>query len=485
VETLWPAEDLRELDRRTVEDAGLPAIALMEAAGAAAAAQVRSRFSGARRVAVVCGPGNNGGDGFVVARHLHDAGLDVWIVLVAAADRVHGDAATMLRVADALGVPRRADLAGADLVIDGLLGTGAQGVPRPEIAEAISRITQHGAPVAALDIPSGIDASTGVVPGIAIHAACTIAFHGRKLGTAIEPGRSHAGDVVTVPIGLPRQFEPIPAALRVDVSDLRSLPRRDPLGSKYDAGAVLVVGGAPGTSGAPLLAARAAFRAGAGVVFVAVSPEVREQVAIGAAELMVHGTRDPDEVLALAGRADAVVLGPGLGRDDEARRLVDLLVERIETPLVLDADALHALGGRLASLRGRAGPTALTPHAGELAGLLGVERGEIAAARLEHVRRAAAEAGCSVLLKGPDTLIATPGAPLRVVETSVPGLATAGAGDVLSGVVGALLARGLGPADALSLGAAAHGAAAAQAAGALGTFTASDLERPLGALLAG
>jgi NAD(P)H-hydrate epimerase len=485
VETLWRAEDLRELDRRTVEDAGLPAVALMEAAGAAAAAQVRSRFPHARRVAVVCGPGNNGGDGFVVARHLHDAGLDVWIVLVAAADRVRGDAATMLGVADVLGVPRRSEVAGADVVIDALLGTGAQGLPRREIAQAISRIAEHGAPVVSLDIPSGIDASTGAVPGVAILAACTIAFHGRKLGTAVEPGRSHAGAVVTVPIGLPHLFEPAPFALRIDASDLGSLPRRDPLGSKYDAGAVLVVGGAPGTSGAPLLAARAAFHAGAGVVFVAVSPEVRDQVAIGAAELMVHGTRDPDEVLALARRADAVVLGPGLGRDDESRRLVDALVERVEAPLVLDADALHALCGRLASLRDRAGPTVLTPHAGELARLLAVGPEEIAAARLHQVQRAAAEAGCSVLLKGPDTLIATPGAALRVVETSVPGLATAGAGDVLSGVVGALLARGLGPADALALGAAAHGEAAARAAELLGTFTASDLERPLGALLAG
>ena len=213
---------------------------------------------------------------------------------------------------------------------------------------------------------------------------------------------------------------------------------------------------------------------------------MREQVAVGGAELMVHGTRDPDEVLALAGRADAVVLGPGLGRDDEARRLVDAAGRAGRRRLSCSMPTrCTPWRGRLASLRGRAGPTALTPHAGELARLLGVEREEIAAARLEHVRRAAAEAGCSVLLKGPDTLIATPGAPLRVVETSVPGLATAGAGDVLSGVVGALLARGLGPADALSLGAAAHGAAAAQAAAALGTFTASDLERPLGALLAG
>jgi ADP-dependent NAD(P)H-hydrate dehydratase / NAD(P)H-hydrate epimerase len=485
VETLWRAEDLRELDRRTVEDAGLPAAALMEAAGAAAAAELRERFPAARRIAVVCGPGSNGGDGFVVARHLRDAGLDAWIVLVAAADRIRGDAATMLRVADALEVPRRDDLLGAEVVVDALLGTGARGMPRAEIAQAISRIAQHGAPVLALDIPSGIDATTGVVPGDAIRATCTVAFHGRKLGTAIEPGRSHAGDVVTLPIGLPRSLEPAPCALRVDASDLVSVPRRDPLGSKYDAGAVLVVGGAPGTSGAPLLAARAAFRAGAGVVFVAVSPDVRDQVAVGGAELMVHGTRDPDEVLELARRADAVVLGPGLGRDADAVRLVEILVARVEAALVLDADALHALCGRLALLRDRPGATALTPHAGELARLLGVERAALSAARLEHVRRAASEAGCAVLLKGADTLIVTPGEPLRVVETAVPGLATAGAGDVLSGVVGALLARGLGAADALSLAAAAHGAAAARAAAQHGTFTASDLERPLGALLAG
>jgi hydroxyethylthiazole kinase-like uncharacterized protein yjeF len=484
VETLWRAEDLRELDRRTVVGAGLPGAALMEVAGAAAAEELRARYPDARRIAVVCGPGNNGGDGFVVARHLRDAGLDAWIVLVAEPERIRGDAATMLHVADQLEVPRRFDVSEADVVVDALLGTGTTGEPRPAIAQAIERIAQHGAPVLALDVPSGIDATTGEVPGEAVRAACTVAFHGRKLGTAIEPGRSHAGIVVTVPIGLPRLFEPAPFALRIDASDLASLPPRDPLGTKYDAGAVLVVGGAPGTSGAPLLAARAAFHAGAGVVFVAVSQDVRDQVAIGGPELMVHGTRDPDEVLELARRADAVVLGPGLGRDEHAGRLVDALVARATAALVLDADALYALRGRLPALRGRPGPTVLTPHAGELARLLGVERDVLSAARLAHVERAAREAGCSVLLKGPDTLIATPGAPLRVVETAVPGLATAGAGDVLSGVVGALLARGLAPAEALALGAAAHGAAAARAAAAYGTFTASDLERPLGALLA-
>ena len=198
---------------------------------------------------------------------------------------------------------------------------------------------------------------------------------------------------------------------------------------------------------------------------------------------MVHGTRDPDEVLALATRAQAVVLGPGLGRDDAARRLVDALVAGVEGALLLDADALFALAGRLGELRHRPGPTALTPHAGELARLLGVEREAVSAGRLAHVERAAELAGCAVLLKGPDTLVAAPGEPLRLVETAVPGLATAGAGDVLSGVAGTLLARGLRPAEALALAAAAHGAAAARAAALHGTFSASDLERPLGHLL--
>ena len=199
---------------------------------------------------------------------------------------------------------------------------------------------------------------------------------------------------MTVPIGLPRALEPAPAALRVDLSDLASLPPRDPAGTKYDAGAVLVVGGAPGTSGAPLLAASAAMRAGAGVVFAAVAPEAQAQVSIGMAELMVHGTRDPDEVLALAARAQAVVLGPGLGRDDDARRLVDALVEGVEGALLLDADALQALAGRLGDLRGRRGPTALTPHAGELARLLGVERAAVTAERLAHVERRPARRLC-------------------------------------------------------------------------------------------
>jgi NAD(P)H-hydrate epimerase len=323
------------------------------------------------------------------------------------------------------------------------------------------------------------------VPGAAVHAAMTVCFGGRKLGTAVEPGRSRAGTVVTVDIGLPATLAGAPEALRVDAGDLDALPTRSPTGTKYDAGAVLVVGGSPGLSGAPSLASQAALHAGAGVVWACVPREDQAAVAHHAAEIMVHGDLgDRARVLELAGRADVVVLGPGLGRDAAARELVDALVDGVRTTLLCDADALFALAGRLERLQYRPAPTALTPHAGELGRLLGRPAADISAHRLACVREAADRAQCAVLLKGPDTLVAAPGEPLRVVETAVPALATAGAGDVLSGVSAAVLARGVPTAEGLALAAAAHGAAARVAATAAGTIVASDLFGPVGRLLA-
>ncbi len=236
-------------------------------------------------------------------------------------------------------------------------------------------------------------------------------------------------------------------------------------------------------SGAPALAALAAFRAGAGVVWVCVPESEHAAVAGHAPELMVHGGLEPDRVLELAQRAGAVVVGPGLGRADGARELVDALVRAVETPLVLDADALFALAGRLETLAARPGPTALTPHAGELARLLERPSDAVADARLAAVSEAAERSRAAVLLKGPDTLVAAPGEPLRIVETSVPQLATAGAGDVLGGAVAALCARGLPPALALAVGAVAHGSAARLAVSEVGSIVASDLLLPLARLL--
>jgi len=487
MEVLWTAAAMRELDRRAIEEAHIPSVALMESAGAAAARVLRERFPAARRVVVACGPGNNGGDGFVVARRLRGDGLDVVLILAPAADQGRGDAAAMLAAARGIGVGEgdAAELGRGDVVVDALLGTGSRGAPEGELAALVRRVNGADAPVLALDVPSGVDGTSGEVAGDAVRAAVTVCFGGRKLGTAVEPGRSYAGAVVTVDIGLPPALAGGPEALQVDAGDLDALPPRSPTGSKYDAGAVLVVGGSPGLSGAPALASQAALHAGAGVVWACVPQQDQAAVAQHAAEIMVHGdVGDQARVLELAARADVVVLGPGLGRDDRARELVDALLDGVRAPLLCDADALFALAGRLERLRDRPGPTALTPHAGELARLLGRPSAEVSAHRLASVREAAEQAHCAVLLKGPDTLVAASGEPLRVVETTVPALATAGAGDVLSGISGAVLARGVPPAEALALAAAAHGTAARIAATAGGTIIASDLFRPVGRLLA-
>ena len=348
----------------------------------------------------------------------------------------------------------------------------------------VERVNALAAPIVALDVPSGVDGASGRVEGSAIRAAFTLAFHGRALGTAVEPGRGCAGEVLELSIGLPSALAGPARALRMEPADLALVPGRASTGSKYDAGGVLVVGGSPGMSGAPALAALAAFRAGAGVVWVCVPESEHAAVAAHAPELMVHGGLAPERVLELAARAGAVVAGPGLGRAAGASELVDALVREVEAPLVLDADALFALAGRLETLKGRAGPTALTPHAGELGRLLGRDSDAIAEARLARVEEAAGYSGAAVLLKGPDTLVAAPGEPVRVVETAVPQLATAGAGDVLAGVVGALCARGLAPELALALGAVAHGSAARLAVSQAGGIVASDLLLPIARLLA-
>jgi NAD(P)H-hydrate epimerase len=480
---LWHPEEVRELDRRAIRELGLPGVALMECAGAEAAAAVRERYGDSVTVSVLCGPGNNGGDGFVVARHLHVAGLKVGVCVAAAAESSTDDARTMRTAATAFGVPEL-EPEDADVIVDALFGSGFHGRLEGAAEALVARVNDRAAPIVALDVPSGVDGASGRVEGTAIQAALTLAFHGRTLGTAIEPGRGHAGEVIELPIGLPGALAGAPRALRMDPADLALVPSRSPTGSKYDSGGVLVVGGSPGMSGAPALAALAALRSGAGVVWVCVPESERGAVAAHGPELMVQGELEPEHVLELAARARAVVAGPGLGRAPGTSELVDALVRGVEVPLVLDADALFALAGRLQTLRERAGPTALTPHAGELARLLGRDSDAIAGARLASVTEAAELSGAAVLLKGPDTLVADNGEPLRVVETPVPQLATAGAGDVLAGAVGALCARGLQPAQALALAAVAHGSAARLAVSEAGGIVATDLLVPLGRLLA-
>jgi hydroxyethylthiazole kinase-like uncharacterized protein yjeF len=422
-------------EMRAAEEAypGFPATApeLMERAGAAVAREAMHAYPDARRFAVVCGGGSNGGDGRIAARVLREAGLEA----------VETDA-----------------VEGCDVVIDALFGTGFRGVPRPEAAALIERINACELPVVAVDLPSGIDASTGEVAGAAVHATLTVTFQVGKIGLFVAPGRFQAGDVVVADIGL-GPIETV--ARRATRAVLQQVPLRAARDSKFTAGVVLVVGGAPGTTGAPVLAAMAALRADAGYVTIAIPRECLPVVEALALEPVKRGFdwEDAEEtIMAEAERAHAVALGPGLGRNAEAHALVARLLARLELPVVVDADALFGL-----EATPRAQPTVLTPHAGELARLLECDSAWVDAHRLEAARAAAERYGAVVLLKGAGSIVQAPEGGPVVCDAGPPSLATAGTGDVLTGVVAAFLAKGLDPVTAAVGAATAHGLAAAAA----------------------
>jgi ADP-dependent NAD(P)H-hydrate dehydratase / NAD(P)H-hydrate epimerase len=411
---LYTAEEMRTAEQ------GHDVEAMMERAGRAVAEAVLRRYPKARRIAAVCGKGANGGDGRIALRYL------------AASGRLTSD-----------------DLGGKpDLIVDALFGTGFHGEPRPDAAKLIGRINSSGVPVVAVDLPSGVDASTGEVAAAAVRASVTVTMHGPKVGLVVAPGRFHAGEVEVADIGV-RPGETEHRLVTEEI--LRIVPRKREGDTKYSA-AVLVVGGSPGMTGAVCLTAEAALRADAGYVAVAAP----------AASLAVIETRLLEAVKAplervdeLAERARAVAVGPGLGRGDTERALVRRLLAELELPAVVDADALFELEpGNWPA------PRVLTPHAGELGRLLGEKSKWVDAHRLEAVRRAAERYRSVVLLKGPDTLVAAPGEDVLVCSTGTPALATAGTGDVLTGVIAAFLAKGLDARLAAAAGAVAHGRAA-------------------------
>ena len=448
-EPLYTAAEMRAAEERYP---GYPGSAgeLMERAGAAVAADVIRAFPEARRVAAVCGGGANGGDGRIAARILREAGREV----------VETD-----------------DPSNVDLVLDALFGTGFHGAPRPEAAAVIERINACGAPVVAVDLPSGVDASTGETAGAVVDADLTVTFHGRKVGLVVAPGRFHTGSVVVADIGL----DPAPTAVvRATSALLDVVPRRGARDTKFSSGSLLVVGGAPGTTSAAVLTATAALRADAGYVTLAVPAEALAIAEALALEPVKRGFAWADAASALevdVARSSALALGPGLGRSDEARALVRALLEGSSLPAVVDADGLFGL-----EPVARSAPTVLTPHAGELARLLDVESAWVAAHRLEAAARAADRFGAVVLLKGADTIVRAPDGRTVVCDTGPPSLATAGTGDVLTGVVGAFLAKGLDAVDAAAAAAVAHGLAARAVPHQAG-LVASDVAAALPAVL--
>jgi NAD(P)H-hydrate epimerase len=505
LEPLPDADQQRALDQWAIDERGIPGLELMERAGTAMA-DVVQRLAPTGLIAVVCGGGNNGGDGLVCARRLRELGRDVCVLLLGSPDELRGDArANYERLPGDPPEPfDPARLRGAAGIVDAILGTGFSGEPREPAASAIEAINAEGgatdvaggttmvaggATVVACDVPSGVDASTGEVHGVAVRARATVTFHAGKPGLWIAPGKDHAGDITVVDIGIPPDG---PGEARIGLISERvvdGIPRRGRESTKFAAGSVLVCGGSIGLTGAPSMASEAAARAGAGYVTACVPASLNLVFETRLLEPMTIPLPDAggsllpsaaETVLARAARSDALVLGPGIGREPGAFELARSLAKEAELPTLIDADGLNAHAGRLGSLADRTAATVLTPHAGELARLLETDSQEIERHRLHHAREAAAAGRAIVVLKGDDTLVAAPDGRVAVSAGGSSALATAGTGDVLSGVIGAYLAKRMDPFHAACAGVFVHaraGRLAAEEIGHEGVIAGDVIER--------
>jgi hydroxyethylthiazole kinase-like uncharacterized protein yjeF len=467
---LHAPDEQRARDTWAIEELGTAGLELMERAGAGLA-RITAELAPSGPIVVVCGKGNNGGDGYIAARLLREQRRDVHVLTLNPVQELAGDAATACGLLS--GVPPQPftaePLGGAAAIIDAILGTGFRGSPREPAAAAIAAINRSSqAVVVACDIPSGVDGATGEVAGEAVRADASVTFDAGKPGLWIAPGKTHAGAVHVVDIGIPDGGPGDPALGLIEPAVCEAIPRRGSDSSKFAAGSVLVCGGSTGLTGAPTLASSAAMRAGSGYATACVPASLNPIFEVKLTEVMTVPVADAegaiaaaaaDTVLERAERVQAVVLGPGLGRASESQEFARALAARLPVPLLIDADALFAHNGRLESLADRLAATVLTPHAGELARLLGCESDEINAHRLRSVRDAAARSRAVVVLKGDDSLIADPDGRVAISRGGAPALATAGTGDVLSGVIGAYLAKGMDPFHAACAGVFVHAAA--------------------------
>ena len=453
------AEEMRATDAWAIRDQGVPSLELMESAGRSLA-EAAAQTATSSRAAIVCGKGNNGGDGLVAARALRETGLEVDALLLAAPDELSEDSRANV---DRFEGARQVDpeelseaMRGAGVVIDAVFGTGFAGSPRGPAVAAIEAINQIDAPVVAADIASGVNASTGEVEGAAVYADVTVTFHAPKLGHWISPGKEHTGELRVAPIGIPDGAPVEPKAGLIGMRVLALAPARASGSTKFSSGQVLIVGGSRGLTGAVSMAALAAIRAGAGYATVAVPADLEQVFEIKLTEVMSIGCASRDgrlrpaaseQILGAAERAACVVLGSGMGREQGTQRLIQELTERIEAPLVIDADGLNAHAGRIEKLARRRAPFVLTPHAGEMGRLLERDSEEIGAKRAESAREAAARSGGDRPAEGRRHDRHRRRAP-RGQRGLQPQLATAGTGDVLSGMIAALIARGMEPFDA-------------------------------------
>lgn len=461
-DVLLTVEQMYSADKLTI-NGGIPGKTLMENAGRACADAIADTWS-PRPTVVLCGPGNNGGDGFVVARLLAERDWPVRLALLGERGKLSGDAALMAAKWDGECLALDTDvLRGAELVVDALFGAGLQRPLEGNVADIIDTINNAGLPVAAIDLPSGVDGNSGQVLGTAPVADLTITFARKKLGHVLAPGRFLCGNVVTADIGIPDQicdnlgvtcFENTPNLWR------RAFPKLDPLGHKYARGHALVISGGPSTTGAARLGAMAALRAGAGLVTVASPPDALLVNACHLTTVMVRKFDGPAGLQDLLSdeRKNAILIGPGCGVGEDTFRLVEVILKR-NRATVLDADALTSFEdnpGRLLTLLNKTNNVVLTPHEGEFSRLFPHLKPEHED-KVARTQKAAIETGATVLLKGPDTVIAHPDGRTAVNTNAGPQLATAGAGDVLAGIICGLMAQGMHAFEASCAAAWLHG----------------------------
>jgi NAD(P)H-hydrate epimerase len=460
------AAQVRALDRHAIDDLQIPSYTLMTQAGEAAVVALRSCWPSKQRIAVVCGPGNNGGDGYVVARLAQSMRIDVTVISLTDASRLQGDARRAHDDFVAAGGTVRSwsegCLANAEVIVDAIFGTGLSRALEPTMIERINAINDCHAPILSLDIPSGLDADTGAVWGAAIMAERTLSFIGLKLGFYLGEGPNHTGIVLFDDLDLPAgatEFVP-PSALRIDEDAVAHLlPRRRRTTHKGQQGSVLVIGGGIGMAGAARMAGEAALRAGAGLVTVATWPENVASITASRPELMCRGVESASDLAGLIERADVLAIGPGLGQGQWGRGLLDTALES-DKPTIIDADALNLLAQAPCSNSN----WVLTPHPGEAGRLLGISTADVQGDRLRSARELAARYGATVVLKGAGTLVITGDSLPYICDQGNPGMASPGMGDVLTGVIAGIAAQTADLAGAARAGVLVHAMAGDMAA---------------------
>ena len=500
------AAESRAADRRAIEELGVAPLVLMENAALGVADALGERFPGVRRVALLCGPGNNGGDGFALARQLATRGYEVEVRLARFGRELSGDCARQRTIVEALGLPvsevaageiagEAAHLAAAELVVDALFGTGLDRALDGEFGALVAALEAAGRPVLAVDLPSGLDADAAAPIGPAARAHLTVTFGALKPAHVLPPACDWCGEVVVADLGVPSEADEGPGALHLLVGEelAGALAPRRANAHKGDFGHLLLVAGSRGKAGAAVLAARAAVAAGAGLTTVAAPEELLPSLVAGCPEAMAVPLPQSAEggialaglerLLAAARERTTLAIGPGVGRQPETAETLRRLALASDLPLVLDADGLDAFAGRLGELARRTAATVLTPHPGELGRLLQRSTAEIQGGRLAAAREAARRSGAVVVLKGHRTIVAAADGEAWINPTGNPGMASGGSGDVLTGVLAARLAQGDEPEFAAGLAAYWHGLAGDLALERLGgpAVAAGELIASLGA----